>query len=137
MKLHIMYYKIFKMIYLSIANYNTVINHNQDHKYTNINLSMTKREYYVQCTKYQYIFKIHLGNFIIDFTYYSIHSLFQIYYHLQHTYNTVCNEKITMSLIDYSKWSLHHNSIFTILYDCIRHNGSVKTLIMWFTVGNT
>ena len=38
-----------------ILDYNTATDHNHDFKYTTLRLPMTKREYYVQCTKYQYL----------------------------------------------------------------------------------
>ena len=65
--IHLIQYKLYKIYYKNVKNilpeyfqiftpaYNTAADHNHDLGHTTLGLPMTKREYYVQCTKYQYL----------------------------------------------------------------------------------
>ena len=89
--------QLYKIYYKNVKNflpeyfqtftpcYSTATDHNHGLRHTTVRLPMTKREYYVQCTKYQYLKLIQeTSQLDLDrccFNYYLIHSTFQIYYH--------------------------------------------------------
>ena len=62
-------------------NYNDGIDHNHDLGYNALRLPMTRKKYYVQCTKYQFL-KINQGTFsvgsgsMLDILHYTVHWIF-------------------------------------------------------------
>ena len=76
--------------------YSTVTDHNHDLRHTTLRLPMTKREYYLQCTKYQYL-KLIRETSQLDLDRCLTSTITQFIAHFKHTiiaaYNPVCNKR--------------------------------------------
>ena len=100
-QLYKIYYKNFKNIlpeYFQTFTpyYSTATNHNHDLRHTTLRLQMTKREYYVQCTKYQYL-KLIRETPQLDLDRCLTSTITQFIAHYKYTiiaaYNPVCNKR--------------------------------------------
>ena len=128
--------QLYKIYYKNVKNflpeyfqtftpyYSTATDHNHDLRHTTLRLPMTKREYYVQCTKYQYL-KLIRETSQLDLDRCLTSTITQFIAHFKYTimqHTTQCATKETaMSANDYSKGSIFYDNILVcilIFYHC-------------------
>ena len=100
--------QLYKIYYKNVKNflpeyfqtftpyYSTATDHNHDLRPTTLRLPMTKREYYVQCTKHQYL-KLIRETSQLDLDRCLTSTITQFIAHFKYTiiaaYNPVCNKR--------------------------------------------